>query len=175
MMNDQSDGDEPPRKRAKVKESFDTQTNISSPLTSLATPITPPQRKALIANEGLKFLSSLPQIPTAVSAPKVVSSPFQLTSIRDLPAALNADALTLKDLLSDPLISECWEFNYLLDVDMLMEAFDPDVRDLVKVHVVHGFWKHEDGVGLKVSCLYFLRYHELLSKLVQKATWTALC
>ncbi|KAM0641998.1 hypothetical protein ACHAQF_004063 [Verticillium nonalfalfae] len=72
-------------------------------------------------------------------------SPFQLTHIRDLPTSSNADAVTLKDLLGDPLISECWEFNFLHDIPFLMSHFDEDTRDLVKVHVVHGFWKREDG------------------------------
>jgi tyrosyl-DNA phosphodiesterase-1 len=57
---------------------------------------------------------------------------------------MNQDTVSLKDILGDPLISECWEFNYLHDIDFLMKAFDEDVRDLVKVHVVHGFWKRED-------------------------------
>lgn len=48
------------------------------------------------------------------------------------------------------MISECWEFNYLHDIDLLMGAFDPDTRDIVQVHVVHGFWKLEDGAELKV-------------------------
>ncbi|CAG8972509.1 hypothetical protein HYALB_00001201 [Hymenoscyphus albidus] len=76
--------------------------------------------------------------------PKLVPSPFQLTWIRDLPESCNVDAVSLKDILGDPLIAECWEFNYLHDLDFLMEAFDTDVKDLVKVHVVHGFWKNED-------------------------------
>lgn len=57
---------------------------------------------------------------------------------------MNKDAVTLKDLLGDPLISECWEFNFLHNIPFLMDAFDPDTRHLVKVHVVHGFWKRED-------------------------------
>lgn len=76
--------------------------------------------------------------------PSLLRSPWQLTWIRDLPESLNQDAVTLKDLLGDPLISECWEFNFLHDLDFLMDAFDPDTRHLVKVHVVHGFWKQED-------------------------------
>jgi tyrosyl-DNA phosphodiesterase 1 len=76
--------------------------------------------------------------------PKVMNSPFQLTRITDLPASSNVDAVSLKDILGDPLISECWEFNYLHNLDFLMDAFDEDVRDLVKVHVIHGFWKQED-------------------------------
>lgn len=73
-----------------------------------------------------------------------VRSPFNLTWIRDLPESSNKDAVTLKDILGDPLISECWEFNYMHNVDFLMSHFDPDVKDLVKVHVVHGFWRDED-------------------------------
>lgn len=78
------------------------------------------------------------------SIPKMIKSPFQLTCIRDLPASSNVDAVSLKDLLGDPLIAECWNFNYLHDIDFLMDAFDPDVKDLVNVHVIHGFWKKED-------------------------------
>ncbi|RBR16791.1 hypothetical protein FVER53590_06135 [Fusarium verticillioides] len=74
----------------------------------------------------------------------VVKSPWQLTWIRDLREDDNQDAVTLKDLLSDPLISECWEFNFLHDIPFLMDSFDPDTRHLVKVHLVHGFWKRED-------------------------------
>ena len=75
---------------------------------------------------------------------RVVKPPFQLTTIRDLPDSSNVDTVSLKDILGDPLISECWEFNYLHDLDFLMEQFDEDVRNLVRVNVIHGFWKRED-------------------------------
>ncbi|KAJ4385671.1 hypothetical protein N0V93_010100 [Gnomoniopsis smithogilvyi] len=75
---------------------------------------------------------------------KVFKSPFQLTWIRDLPEAANTDAVTLKDILGDPLIAECWNFNYLHDIDFVMEAFDEDVRHSVQLNLVHGFWKKED-------------------------------
>ena len=93
-------------------------------------------------------------------ASKIKRSPFQLTWIRDLPEASNVDTISLRDILGDPLIAECWEFNYLHDLDFLMEAFDQDVRDLVKVHVVHGFWKDEDQsrLALKVARTSFLYY-----------------
>jgi len=81
---------------------------------------------------------------------RTCASPWQLTWIRDLPEDLNRDAVTLKDLLSDPLISDCWEFNFLHDIDFLMDAFDPDIRHLVNVHVVHGFWKQEDASRLRL-------------------------
>lgn len=75
---------------------------------------------------------------------KTFKSPFQLTWIRDLPPEANTDAVTLGDILGDPLVAECWDFNYLHDIDFLLSHFDQDVRQLVKVHVVHGFWKKED-------------------------------
>jgi len=102
---------------------------------------------------------SPPPLRRALQSPKTMKSPFQLTWIRDLPEASNVDAVSLKDILGDPLISECWEFNYLHDLDFLMDAFDEDVRNLVKVHVVHGFWKQEDTSrqNLKVGiCDLFL-------------------
>lgn len=82
--------------------------------------------------------------PATQRQQQIFKSPFQLTKIRDYPPQYNIDTVTLSDLLGDPLISECWEFNYLHDIDFLMNAFDPDTRHLVKVHVVHGFWKQED-------------------------------
>ncbi|KAK3319274.1 tyrosyl-DNA phosphodiesterase I [Apodospora peruviana] len=82
---------------------------------------------------------------------QIFKSPFQLTKIRDLPAESNIDAVTLKDILGDPLIAECWEFNYLHNIDFLMGHFDSDVRHLVKVHLVHGFWKREDANRLALQ------------------------
>jgi tyrosyl-DNA phosphodiesterase 1 len=154
-MADTADGKEPPRKRAKVDTPVDIQTNGSSLLTSLATPITPPQRKARLPSEAWKPPpQSVAQTSQANLPQATVSSTFSLTKIRDLPNALNVDTVTLKDLLSDPLIRECWEFNYLHDLDFLMEAFDPDVRDLVNVRVVHGFWKKEESESLKVYSVF---------------------
>jgi hypothetical protein len=148
---DSADGQEPPRKRARVEALVDSETNSPSPLISLATPITPPQRRARLQSEPPNSLyQPLVQVSQVSRAPAAISSPFKLTTVQNLPAALNADTVTLKGLLCDPLIAECWEFNYLHDLDFLMEAFDSDIRELVKVHVVHGFWKQEDGTGLKV-------------------------
>ncbi|KAK1778569.1 tyrosyl-DNA phosphodiesterase-domain-containing protein [Copromyces sp. CBS 386.78] len=90
----------------------------------------------------------------------IVKSPFHLTTIRSLEHASNKDTVSLKDLLGDPLIKECWEFNYLHDIDFLMNAFDQDVRHLVKVHVVHGFWKKEDPKRLQIQS-DAARYHNI--------------
>lgn len=93
--------------------------------------------------------------------PKTIASPWKLTWIRDLPEELNRDAISLKDILGDPLISECWEFNYLHDIPFLMEAFDHDVRHLVQVHIVHGFWKREDANKLQLLVCLPLDRREL--------------
>lgn len=98
----------------------------------------------LATNTKLTGVRDHKQSMVESSKQKVVKSPFQLTSIRDLPASSNLDTASLKDILGDPLISECWEFNYLHDLDFLMEQFDEDIRNLVKVNVIHGFWRRED-------------------------------
>lgn len=98
---------------------------------------------------------------------KLIESPFKLTTIRDLSEESNIGAVSLHDLLGDPLITECWEFNYLHDVDFLMSHFDEDTRSLVKVHIVHGFWKRDDThrLSLEVSLLsYSLMLRALRSK-----------
>jgi tyrosyl-DNA phosphodiesterase-1 len=51
---------------------------------------------------------------------KWVRSPFQLTRIRDLAPHQNGDTVGLKDILGDPMIKECWNFNYLFDLNYLM-------------------------------------------------------
>jgi tyrosyl-DNA phosphodiesterase-1 len=93
-----------------------------------------------------------PQIPNGM--PTVISSPFRLMTIRDLPASQNKDTVSLHDILGNPLIKEAWIFNYCFDIDWMMTHFDPDVRALVKVRVVHGSWKKEDGnrIGIEDAC-----------------------
>jgi len=139
------------------------QQSHARPLT-LTHPISPPRKKRRRLSElpspseegatarPTRVQASPINTHTHTHAPAIVPSPFQLTKIRDLPLELNRDTVTLRDLLGDPLISECWQFNYLHDVDFLMSAFDEDVKGLVEVHVVHGFWKREDLVkrGLEV-------------------------
>jgi tyrosyl-DNA phosphodiesterase-1 len=130
------------RRRLSIDEGPQTNSkNLPHTLTSTISP--PPLRRK--------------QKPQA-EAPKSMKSPFQLTWIRDLPESSNKDAVSLKDILGDPLIAECWEFNYLHNLDFLMDAFDGDVRDLVKVHVIHGFWKNEDPARLRLKVNSFNVY-----------------
>ncbi|KZM21013.1 uncharacterized protein EKO05_0011124 [Ascochyta rabiei] len=80
----------------------------------------------------------------AESNVEYIASPFKLTKIRDLAAHQNVDTVELKDILGDPLIKECWNFNFLFDIDFLMQQSDEDIRDIVKIKIVHGFWKRDD-------------------------------
>ncbi|KAF2705657.1 phospholipase D/nuclease [Pleomassaria siparia CBS 279.74] len=73
-----------------------------------------------------------------------IASPIQLTSIKDLAREQNADAVGLGDILGDPMIKECWNFNYLFDVEFVVNKLDADVRNLVMMKIIHGFWKRED-------------------------------
>ena len=82
---------------------------------------------------------------------KAMISPFLLTHIRDLPDEDNVDSITIYDILNDPMIKECWQFNYLFDVRFIMEALDSDVASTVRVKIVHGFSNAEDGRRLRLE------------------------
>jgi tyrosyl-DNA phosphodiesterase 1 len=83
-----------------------------------------------------------------------LSSPFSLTKIRDLAAASNVDTVSLHDILGNPLIKEAWIFNFCFDVNWMMQFFDPDVRDLVQIKIIHGSWKTEDRnrMNIEAAC-----------------------
>ncbi|RMZ90903.1 hypothetical protein DV736_g1856, partial [Chaetothyriales sp. CBS 134916] len=85
---------------------------------------------------------------------KLIPSPFRLTTIRDLPASDNIDTVSLHDILGNPLIKEAWIFNFCFDVDWTMEHFDPDIRHLVQVKIIHGFWRREDTnrIAIDTAC-----------------------
>jgi tyrosyl-DNA phosphodiesterase-1 len=83
----------------------------------------------------------------ATTAPDdtTLRSPFRLTAISDLDPVCNADALTLDDLLGGPDLTEAWLFDYLFDLDFVMSAFSPAVRDTVSVKIVHGSWQADSS------------------------------
>ncbi|KAM0794762.1 tyrosyl-DNA phosphodiesterase I [Usnea florida] len=78
-------------------------------------------------------------------------SPVQLNFIEELPASSNVDCISLASILGDPMIKECWLFNYLFDMDFVMRHFDQDTRDIVQIRVVHGSWKREDPNGIHIE------------------------
>lgn len=92
----------------------------------------------------ISTLSSSTVHETSSASITTSSSPVQLISIKDMPSSYNIDTISLRDILGEPLIQECWIFNYLFDVDFVMEQFDEDTRDLVKIKIIHGSWKTED-------------------------------
>jgi tyrosyl-DNA phosphodiesterase-1 len=55
-----------------------------------------------------------------VGSTKYVRAPVQLTRIEDLAPHQNVDAVGLRDILGDPMIKECWNFNYLHDINFVM-------------------------------------------------------
>ncbi|KAI0111449.1 phospholipase D/nuclease [Daldinia grandis] len=120
------------RRRLSDTEKDDTTKRPNEIPASLSHPISPPRKRRTRER-------------------KLVESPFKLTTIKDLSEESNIGAVSLHDLLGDPLIAECWEFNYLHDVDFLMNHFDEDTRSLVKVHIVHGFWKRDDTNRLSLE------------------------
>lgn len=145
--------DERPRKRARIKEVGSTPDTIQS----LHTSISPPRPRT----PGTPKVENETKAPTAKKAkpaiPKgtILPSPFQLTRIRDLPARLNVETVSLQDLICDPMIKEIWEFNYMHDLDFLMSNLDPDTKDTTQINVVHGYWKAESGLYMKEAAPRF--------------------
>lgn len=155
---------ERPSKRARVstgssepEETEGRPNRIGTPLNSLNRSISPPLRTRIQPTQVTGL--SCPELVNDETVPEksahdakgpagpasLIPSPVQLTHIRDYPASkgYNVDAVRLSDILGDPMIRDCWQFNYMFDVDFLMRQFDEDVRSLVKVKVVHGSWKKE--------------------------------
>lgn len=138
---------ERPSKRARILlDSSDGSATTS--LTSLHRAISPPLPRNC---PGLTDGDLTPDTKGTARPTQFVNSPVQLTHIRDLPDGNNVDAVRLRDILGDPMIRECWQFNYLFDVDFLMSQFDEDVRGLVQVKVVHGSWRKEDTNRIRVE------------------------
>lgn len=140
-------------KRQRV--SYFNQEDVSAAsLVSLRRPVTPPiarePRTPSNVDNGDHFADS--QQSQKPKGP-VIRSPIQLTHIRDLPSSSgnNVDAVRLKDILGDPMIRECWQFNYCFDVDFVMAQFDADVKDLVQVKIVHGSWKRDSPTRIRVD------------------------
>lgn len=87
--------------------------------------ISPPARKKRRCRSPLVVTPLIPEasrqsMPESSRILRFIPSPIQLNRISDLPASSNVDTVSLRDILGDPLISECWVFNYLFDVDFVM-------------------------------------------------------
>ena len=49
-----------------------------------------------------------------------IRSPMRLNHMPEFPASSIRDTVRLADILGNPLIRECWLFNYLFDVDFVL-------------------------------------------------------
>jgi tyrosyl-DNA phosphodiesterase-1 len=143
--------------------------SITPPPTSHSRLQSPPaalhesETRTLKANQDTKLSNEYNATPQK-KRPTTVASPIKLTHIRDLPSSSgnNVDTVRLHDILGDPMIRECWQFNYLFDVDFVMSQFDEDIRQMVQVKFVHGSWKKEapnrvridvSTTNMKIRCL----------------------
>lgn len=162
---------ERPAKRVRLspdpaREDESIPSGVSTPLASLHRSITPPSRARsqprAVPDPSCPDLRSdrVESNETLLSgkrnlriSPRIISSPIQLTHIQGFPQqkGYNVDTVKLRDILGDPMIRECWQFNYLFDVDFLMSHFDEDVRNLVKVKMVHGSWERESVNRVRVE------------------------
>ncbi|KAI4129942.1 MAG: hypothetical protein LQ347_003570 [Umbilicaria vellea] len=100
-------------------------------ITTLSRSISPPARRIprapdIVETSRLSGLARVDQdqsMPNKSSSSRIInkiSSPVQLSRVEELAASSNIDTVSLEDILGDPLIKECWAFNYLFDVDFLM-------------------------------------------------------
>jgi tyrosyl-DNA phosphodiesterase-1 len=142
-MASQQAGNTPPPKRRKLDDDASNKEVTKPDLhTGLNKPISPPlpHRKGpqlpsftptwSFDDVPKQILVSRPAEPTTNQPPdngsdhregtQFLSSPIQLTKIEKLPAHQNVDAVGLSELLGDPLIKECWNFNFLFDLDFVM-------------------------------------------------------
>lgn len=142
-------GRHPPAKRRKLNADLpnaDADTEHQLLRQRIRRPISPPptgRRNTTVANDVLTPTWSFGDVPKEAAIPaaedasaqldvstardtptatrtKYVPAPVQLTCIGDLAPHQNVDAVGLKDILGDPMIRECWNFNYLHDVDFVM-------------------------------------------------------
>lgn len=104
--------------------------STTSVYSSLRTSISPPPIRQTLpepheghTDKGKRKAASrsptLPQLPIS-STSRLIPSPMQLSTVNGLADSTNVDTVSLRDILGDPLIKECWLFNYLIDVDFIM-------------------------------------------------------
>lgn len=146
MVTHQAEG-APPTKRRKLDTTQPDKATTSEASNSSAKgidrPISPPlsRRKSPVVPTTFTATWNFDDVPKTAPAPdvttsdadqdaeterdenertKVCPSPVQLTRIEDLGPHQNVDAVGLKDILGDPMIKECWNFNFLFDLDFVM-------------------------------------------------------
>lgn len=131
------------------KKAHSAQQILDSPETNSSDVV---DEKLLNTSEDASTLNSSSFNPSVHSnSITLIPSPVQLISIKDLPDSTNIDTISLHDILGNPLIRECWIFNFLFDIHFVMSQFDRDTRDLIKVKIVHGSWRNEDLNRIRIN------------------------
>jgi tyrosyl-DNA phosphodiesterase-1 len=87
------------------------------PLSQKPPPSQPADKRVLPSGTGRRKTTDKNDAGATIEC---IASPVQLTRIRDLAPHQNVDTVQLKDILGDPLIRECWNFNFLFDIDFVM-------------------------------------------------------
>jgi tyrosyl-DNA phosphodiesterase-1 len=138
-------GSAPPAKRRKLQSNPLLREATTRAQTSLNTgidrPISPPSSRRYIpvvaSSAALSPTWRFDDVPQQTTTSQVadvqpktkgardggvnyVPSPVQLTRIKDLAPHQNVNTVGLKDILGDPMIKECWNFNFLFDLDFVM-------------------------------------------------------
>jgi tyrosyl-DNA phosphodiesterase-1 len=109
---------EPAAKRIRLDRNDDENDETDS---ASSRPITPPPLRRGVVPVASEDVTTCSTATTAKDQELViVTSPFQLTKIRDTQDHNNVDTITLGDILGDPLIKEMWQFNFLIDIDFTM-------------------------------------------------------
>ncbi|KAI5865155.1 phospholipase D/nuclease [Durotheca rogersii] len=65
-------------------------------------------------------------------------SPFRLTTVAALPNNTNVETVSVRDVLGDPLISECWSINDTHDIPWFMSQFHKGPGFPTTVHIIQG-------------------------------------
>lgn len=145
----------PPRSKSSAATLRSLERSISPPARSKSQPQHQSAENSVcsLLPTGQRSLENKHDAATTLSRPKLIPSPIKLTYIRDIPFSTgnNNETAKLRDILGDPMIRECWQFNYLFDVDFLMNQFDEDVRNIVQVKIVHGSWKKESDNRIRID------------------------
>jgi len=85
------------------------------------------------------------------SSTQTIESPFRLTRIRGLPGSENEDTVGIDDILGDVMLREVWLFNYMHDIEWVMQQLGRDIVGHVKVVFVHGNWKSDDSRRMRME------------------------
>ncbi|KAL9600314.1 MAG: hypothetical protein Q9219_003264 [cf. Caloplaca sp. 3 TL-2023] len=121
--------------------------------------ISPPPRKSklqtssasgnkVVTTDALK--SCTPEFDDeGKSAGHLIPSPIQLSTVNGLAATSNIDTVSLKDVLCDPVIRECWLFNYLFDVDFVMYLTPLAILESLSDPTVGPSWTRIPGIWSK--------------------------